>query len=76
MATEAMMNESTISRGRFAPTYRSAHWPRRTPRLMNTMGSTPANSAATAPQARPAAPSACQPTARVVAMIQFFGSSR
>ena len=65
-----------MSRGRFAPTYRSAHWPRRTPRLMNTMGSTPANSAANAPHARPAAPSECQPTARVVAMIQFFGSSR
>jgi hypothetical protein len=43
---------------------------------MNTMGTTPANSAATAPHAKPAAPSACQPTARVLAMIQFFGSSR
>ena len=70
------MNASTISRGRLAPTYRSSHRPRRTPRLMNTMGSTPANSAATAPQASPAAPAACQPTARVVAMIQFLGSSR
>jgi hypothetical protein len=43
---------------------------------MNTIGTTPANSAATAPHASPAAPSECQPTASVVAMIQFFGSSR
>jgi hypothetical protein len=43
---------------------------------MNAMGSTPVNRAATAPQPSPAAPSACQPMARVVAMIQFFGSSR
>ena len=70
------MKASTISRGRLAPTYRSAHRPSRTPRLMNSVGSTPANSAATAPQASPVAPSASQPTARVVAMIQFFGSSR
>jgi hypothetical protein len=75
-ATHATMNESTISRGRFAPTFLSAHWPRLTPRLMNAIGSTPANSAATAPQTRPCTPAACQPTASVVAMIQFFGSSR
>ena len=46
------------------------------PRLMKTVGSTPANAAATAPQASPRRPAACQPTARVVAMIQFLGSSR
>ena len=71
-----MMNESTISRGRLAPTFRSAHRPSLMPRLMKTVGSTPANTAATAPQASPRAPAACQPTASVVAMIQFLGSSR
>ena len=75
-ATDAMMNASTISRGPFAPTFLSSHRPRLIPRLMNAIGSTPANSAATAPQAKPLTPSACQPTASVVAMIQFLGSSR
>ncbi len=67
---------STISRGRFAPTFLSFHWPRLTPRLMNAIGSTAANTAATAPKPSPAAPSACQPIASVVTMSQFFGSSR
>ena len=71
-----MMNVSTISRGRLAPTFRSAHRPSLMPRLMKTVGSTPANTAATAPHASPRAPAACQPTASVVAMIQFLGSSR
>jgi hypothetical protein len=43
---------------------------------MNIIGMTPANSAASTPQPSPAAPPACQPTASVVTMIQFFGSSR
>jgi hypothetical protein len=75
-ATDAMMNASTISRGRFAPTFLSTHRPSLMPRLMKSVGSTPANTAATAPHASPRAPAACQPTASVVAMIQFLGSSR
>jgi hypothetical protein len=75
-ATDAMMNASTISRGRLAPTFRSAHRPSLMPRLMNNVGTTPAKNAATAPHASPRTPAACQPTATVVTMIQFLGSSR
>jgi hypothetical protein len=74
--TDASMNASTASRGPRAPTFRSAQCPRRTPRVMNTVGSTAAKKAATAPQPSPAAPPYRQPTARTVTMIQFFGSSR
>ena len=75
-ARDAMMNSKTMSLGRLAPTFRSAQRPRRTPRVMNSVGSTPAKKAASSPQPRPATPSAFQPTAMTVAMIQFFGSSR
>ena len=54
--TDARMKASTTSRGPRAPTLRSAQRPRRTPRVMNTVGKTAANSAATSPQARPPGP--------------------
>jgi hypothetical protein len=75
-ATDAMMNDSTMSLGRLAPTYLSSQRPRRMPRAMNSVGSTPAKNAASSPQPRPATPSACQPMTMTVAIIQFFGSSR
>jgi len=56
IATDARMKPSTISRGPRAPTFRSAHRPLRTPRVMNTVGKMAANSAATSPQARPLRP--------------------
>ena len=65
-----------MSLGRLAPTFLSSHRPCRMPRVMNSVGTTPAKKAASSPQPRPAAPSACQPTMMTVAMIQFFGSSR
>ncbi|HEY6788916.1 MAG TPA: hypothetical protein VI365_16545 [Trebonia sp.] len=74
--TDPRMNARTASRDPRAPTYRSAQRPCRTPRVMNTVGSTAAKKAATAPQPRPAAPPYRQPTAMTVTMIQFFGSSR
>jgi hypothetical protein len=75
-ATDAVRNDSTMSRARFAPTLRSSQRPRRMPRVMNSIGSTPAKNAASSPQPRPATPSACQPMTMTVAIIQFFGSSR
>ena len=75
-ATDAVRNDSTMSRGRLAPTFRSSQRPRRMPRVMNSIGSTPANNAASSPHPRPATPSACQPMTMTVAIIQFFGSSR
>src|SRR6516225_8030955 len=75
-ATDVMMNESTTSLARLVPTFLSPQRPRRTPRVMNSVGSTAAKKAASSPQPSPAAPSACQPIAMTVAMIQFFGSSR
>ena len=75
-ASDAVMNVRTMSLGRLAPTFLSSHWPCRMPRVMNSVGTTPAKKAASSPQPRPAVPSACQPTTITVAMIQFFGSSR
>src|SRR5580700_6605051 len=75
-ASDAVMNVRTMSLGRLAPTFLSSHWPCRMPRVMNSVGTTPAKKAASNPQPRPAVPSACQPTTITVAMIQFLGSSR
>src|SRR5215472_5583660 len=75
-ATDVVMNESTTSLARLVPTFLSFQRPRRTPRVMNSVGSTAAKKAASSPQPSPATPSACQPIAMTVAMIQFFGSSR
>jgi hypothetical protein len=75
-ATEAMRNDKTMSLGRLLPTFRSSQRPCRMPRVMNSIGSTPAKNAASSPQPRPATPSAYQPTTMTVAIIQFFGSSR
>src|SRR5580700_9399018 len=75
-ASDAVMNVRTMSLGRLAPTFLSSHWPCRMPRVINSVGTTPAKKAASSPQPRPAVPSACQPTTITVAMIQFFGSSR
>ena len=58
VATDAMMNASTTSRGRRSPTFLSSQRPRRIPNQMNRVGSTAANSAASIPQPAPASPSA------------------
>ena len=74
--TDTVMNDSTTSLARLPLTFRSSQRPRRMPRVMNSVGKIAAKNAASSPQPRPATPSACQPTAMTVAMIQFFGSSR
>ncbi|MFD5566176.1 hypothetical protein [Kitasatospora griseola] len=51
-----MINGITTSRRRRCPTCRSSMLPRRTPRTMNQVGITAANSAANAAQASPAQP--------------------
>ena len=76
VATDAMMNASTMSRARRAPTFLSSQRPCLMPYEMNSVGSTPVKNAASSPQPAPARPSAWAPTPITVAISQFFGSSR
>jgi len=74
--TDAVMNASTISRGRRAPTFLSAQRPWRMPWEMNSVGRTAAKNTASSPQPAPARPSACAPIRGTVTISQFLGSSR